>query len=76
MVNGSTTDAGQEGALLNEIRGLADDVRGLRTTDARINGAEIRSLEERSRAKWEQLRRLRAGPIDIDRTLARRSFRD
>lgn len=64
----------REVTLLNEIRGLATRIRGLRTDDARLNGAEIKSLEEQSRANWGQLRRSRADPAEVDGTPARRSL--
>jgi hypothetical protein len=34
--------------------------------DAVLNGTQIKALEGQSRAKWNELRLMRAGPTDVD----------
>lgn len=55
----------RERRLLTEIGGLSDRIRALRGTGA-SNGTQIRALEAQSRAKWEELRLLRAGSVNLD----------
>ena len=56
-----------ERRLIDEIGGLADRVRALRRIGgASYDGGQIKALETQSRAKWEELRSLRAGPVNID----------
>jgi hypothetical protein len=56
-----------ERRLIGEIGALADRVRALRRTGGTsYDGGQIQALEVQSRAKWEQLRSLRAGPVNID----------
>jgi hypothetical protein len=54
---------GPEQALLRGIDGLAQRVRALRATGAVHDGAAIKALEGQVRAKWDELRLLRAGPV-------------
>ncbi len=63
-----------EQKLLSEIRGIADRIRALRGKDGRLNDGQIKTLEEQSRTKWEQVRRLRAGPVDAEHWPERRSL--
>ncbi|MEX2226290.1 MAG: hypothetical protein WEB52_07575 [Dehalococcoidia bacterium] len=53
-----------EQALLKEIAALAARVRALRKPGVRQDGREIQGLEAQSRAKWGELRSLRAGAVD------------
>lgn len=55
-----------EQRLLVEIGKIADRVRALRVPGVVHDGSQIKALETQSRAKWEQLRSLRAGPINPD----------
>jgi hypothetical protein len=55
------TGSDAEQRLLADIGKLADRVRALRQKGAATNDAQIRSLNEDLRAKWEQLRMARAG---------------
>jgi hypothetical protein len=57
----------REGGLLREIGGLHDRVRALRQSPKR-DSAQIKALEGEARSKWEELRRLRAGPVTADAT--------
>ncbi len=67
--------ADPERHLLDEIGGLVDRARHLRARDAVRNGSQIKSLEGQARAKWDELRLLRAGPADLDlRAVRRRPF--
>jgi hypothetical protein len=52
--------------LLREIGGLSDRVRELRSTGAGRNSTQIKALEVQSRAKWQELRMLRAAPASVD----------
>jgi hypothetical protein len=61
--------------MLDEIRGLTQRIHVLRSEDARLNAPAIKLLEAESRAKWEQLRQFRAGPIEVERTPERRTMR-
>ena len=63
-----------EEQLLSDIRGIADRIRGLRGKDGRLNDGQIKSLEEQARTKWEQVRRLRAGPANNEPWPERRSL--
>jgi hypothetical protein len=54
-----------EARLLGEIGGINDRVRALRSKPHR-DGAQIKALEGEARTKWEELRRLRAGPPSPD----------
>jgi hypothetical protein len=58
--------------LLKEIGVLSDRVRAMRRVDSRLDTANIKALEVESRNKWEELRLLRAGPVDPDQSLPRR----
>jgi len=51
-----------ETQLLLEIGGLSDRVRGLRLQSAFQHSAQIKELEQKIRAKWADLRSLRATP--------------
>ena len=55
-----------ERRLLADIGRIADRVRAIRGPGVYHDGAAIKALETESRAKWEQLRTLRAGPINPD----------
>jgi hypothetical protein len=57
-------EAEQEGRLLREIGGISDRVRELRRQGAASHGVQIKALEGESRAKWEELRMQRAGPMN------------
>lgn len=52
--------------VLIEIGTLCSRVRELRISDARGNETAIKALEIESRTKWDELRSLRAGPVNID----------
>lgn len=56
----------RERGLLGEIGGLADRVRDLRRTNARGNKAQIKVLTVDLRAKWNEMRALRAPPVSGD----------
>jgi hypothetical protein len=60
-----------EQTLLNEIAKLADRVRAMRAPGSRSEPHEIRALEDQSRSKWQQLRVLRAGPVNNEPPLPR-----
>ncbi len=45
---------------------MADRVRDLRRTDAARNETQIKALTVSQRAKWDDLRALRAGPANGD----------
>lgn len=56
-----------ERRLIDDIGGIADRVRELRRTGGTsYDGGQIKALEVQSRAKWEELRSLRAGPVNLD----------
>jgi hypothetical protein len=57
-----TTDA--EKRLLSEIAVLAARIKATRKPGVRQEGGALQTLEAQSRAKWEQLRVLRAGPVN------------
>lgn len=52
-----------EQAILRGIDGLAERVRALRATGVVHDAAAIKALEGQARAKWDELRLLRAGPV-------------
>jgi hypothetical protein len=52
-----------ERRLLAELGALSDRIRALRA-GRHPNGAEIRPLEAQTSLKWQELRLLRAGPIN------------
>jgi hypothetical protein len=52
-----------EQAILRGIDGLTQRVRALRATGVVHDGAAIKALEAQVRAKWDELRLLRAGPV-------------
>ncbi len=54
-----------EAGLLREIGGLYDRVRVMRQSPRR-DSIQIKALEGEARTKWEELRRLRAGPVNTD----------
>lgn len=54
---------GPERRLLAEIGGISARVRELRASP-RGDSAQLKSLEAQSRQKWEELRALRAGPVN------------
>lgn len=56
----------REQTLLREIGVLSDRLRAMRAAPALINSPEIKVLEAQSRAKWEELRTLRARPMNAD----------
>ena len=62
----------REAQILREIGGLFDRVRELRGSDGRLDGTQIKALEGESRAKWQELRLLRAGPVIADLSSPRR----
>jgi hypothetical protein len=53
-----------ERALLGEIGALSRRLRELRATSARPESVQVKALEGESRAKWQELRLLRAGPMN------------
>ncbi len=61
-MNRSAPPQNPETQLLREIGGLSDRVRGLRLQSAFQHGAQIKELEQTIRAKWSDLRALRATP--------------
>jgi len=71
----NTVGRDQERGLLLEIGGLADRLRQLRRAGAVANAAQIKVLTGDLRAKWEQLRRLRA-PSVVEASLSRRGHYD
>jgi hypothetical protein len=62
----------RETEILREIGLLFERVRALRQPAGRLDGAQIKALEGQSRAKWEELRLLRAGPVVSEITSPRR----
>lgn len=62
----------REIGLLREIGAISDRVRELRKPEGRLDGTQIKALEAQSRAKWEELRLLRAGPVTSELTSPRR----
>lgn len=60
-----------EQKLLSDIAGIADKVRAMRRPGARYEASEIRALEDQSRTKWQELRMLRAGPVNSEPPLPR-----
>ena len=62
----SAMPADRQQRLLREIGGLSDQVRELRLTGADRNSTKIKALEVQSRAKWQELRMLRAGATAVD----------
>jgi hypothetical protein len=62
----------RETEILREIGVLFERVRELRQPAGRLDGAQIKALEGQSRAKWEELRLLRAGPVIEDHSSPRR----
>ncbi len=65
-MNTHTGGTTQEQELLLVIGSLSDRLRRMRG-DRRIDSVEIKALEGQSRAKWEELRSMRAGPnVDAD----------
>ncbi len=62
----------REAEILREIGALFDRVRALRQPAGRLDGVQIKALEGQSRAKWEELRLLRAGPAVADLSSPRR----
>jgi len=63
----------RETQLLREITGLSDRVRDLRARSAMANGTKIKALEQESRAKWAELRALRAAPAGAPSIVGRGS---
>ena len=55
-----------EDRLIAEITNLADRIRAMRLPGASGETASIKALEAESRAKWDELRALRAGPVNVD----------
>lgn len=55
-----------EQRLIAEISKLANDIRELRQPGARRDGPSLQTLEAQSRTKWDELRVVRAGPVDAD----------
>ena len=62
----------RETQILHEIGGLSDRVRGLRAQSAFQHGAQIKALEQEMRAKWAELRTLRATPNGVPPEIAGR----
>jgi hypothetical protein len=56
---------GAERVLLSELGALADGLRALRAA-SQPNADEIRAVEAQVSLKWQQLRLLRAGPINTE----------
>lgn len=54
-----------ERRLLAELGALSDRIRALRA-EHHPNGVEIRPLEAQTSLKWQELRLLRAGPINSE----------
>lgn len=54
-----------EQRLLSELGILADRIRALRT-EGRRNAEKITPLEAQTSLKWQQLRLLRAGPVNAE----------
>ena len=54
-----------ERRLLAELGALSDRIRALRA-EGHPNGIEIRPLEAQTSLKWQELRLLRAGPINSE----------
>ena len=44
----------------------------MRRPDDHLDGAQFKALKAQSRAKWEELRLLRAGPVTAELTSPRR----
>jgi hypothetical protein len=62
--------------LLGELGVLSDHLRALRAT-GRPDNSEIRPVEAQISLKWQQLRLLRAGPINAEaHPVSRRSLRE
>ena len=59
-----------ERRLLAELGVLSDRIRALRA-GPHPNGVEIRPLEAQTSLKWQELRLLRAGPINAEPLPAR-----
>ena len=62
----------REAELLKEIGVLTDRVREMRRPESPMDGLQIKALEGESRSKWEELRLLRAGPVELDNSSPRR----
>jgi hypothetical protein len=54
-----------ERRLLAELGALSDRIRVLRA-QGHPNGAQIKPLEAQTSLKWQELRSLRAGPINLE----------
>ena len=54
-----------EKGLLAELGQLSDQIRMLRA-EGRPNGDRIKPLESQMSLKWQQLRMMRAGPVNED----------
>lgn len=65
-------DHDHEMALLRDISALSDRVRALRRSEGRHDGTQIKALEGESRIKWEELRQVRAGTVEVDNSSPRR----
>ncbi len=59
-MNGRAFATEREQRLLREIAGISDRVHELRREGAVGQGVQIKALELESRAKWTEVRRLRA----------------
>jgi hypothetical protein len=70
------TRRGDEHRLLTEITQMADRIRGLRGANAMANEPQIKSLTEGLRAKWSELRAMRAGPVTGGDEIRRRGHYD
>jgi len=55
-----------EQRILKDITKLANRMRAMRGAGTRYDAQAIRQLEEQSRAKWNELRALRAGPSNAE----------
>jgi hypothetical protein len=55
-----------ERRILSEITRLANKIRESRRRGANRQSGEIEALEAATRAKWDELRLLRAGPVNND----------
>ena len=54
-----------ERRLLAELGGLSDRIRALRA-ERRPNAVRINPLDAQASLKWQELRLLRAGPINLE----------
>ena len=66
-----------EGRLLGDVGVLAQRLRTLRSATPRPDASQIDAVEAQISLKWQQLRLLRAGPVNAEAHWpARRSLRE